>query len=202
MGRSSGGGGRSSSGGSSTQQAFGTSDHNVVFDATEYARVTGVSVDEALDRFQAIQSFSEENYTEIRQSQRSGNDNKEAQQIEAYLKTAQKYEGDIHRGVALRSVDDFYRRYGGLGGEFRESSMNSWSSDRSIATGFSADVAGRPVQVIFTTRNKSGASIRNKSSAFEESEVLVGKGARYKVSNLSITQSGKNTVINAALDEI
>lgn len=194
MGRVSGGGGRSA-GATTTREVFGATNHEVKFNAQEYAQATGVSVQEAQARFKSINEFTGSEYKSIRKSQRDGKDSIHARNIEAYLKTAKKYDGEVYRGMALKSVDDFYARYGGLNGTFKEKSMNSWSSDLDVAKTFALPRTERNVSVIFKVKNKTGASIRNTSNFKHESEVLVGKNAIYRVKSLKVKgKKGKERI--------
>lgn len=168
-------------GATEAQATFGSTDHNVVFEANQYASEVGINVNEADARFNAIERYTGDNYSAIRKSQKNGEDSEDAQKIEAYLATAQKYDGRIYRGVQLNSVDDFYSRYGKDGSIFKESSMNSWTSNTSIANDFAHTNDDRPVAVLFGVQNKSGSSIRNISEEFSEEEVLVPKNAQYRI---------------------
>ena len=76
--------------------------------------------------------------------------------------------------------------FGTEGAEFRESSLNSWSSDIQIANDFAHHDESRPVSVIIGVNINTGSSIRNLSEEFEEEEVLTPKNARYKIVKATI----------------
>jgi len=193
-----GGGGGSAataSGSAATNKAvFGSSDHDIDFNAEEYAKVVGVTVAEAEARFKAVNDYSGNAYDPIRKAQRdgivSGQTAKKAERIEQYLASAKKYDGQVYRGIKVASVDAFLKRYGDVGSTFTEKSMNSWSSAYAVAEKFSFPKRGRPVSVRFTVTNKTGASIKNISNHKAESEVLVGKNAQYRVAAIQ-TRSQK-----------
>ena len=187
---------------SKSEGVFGSTGHDVDFNPETYAQQAGVSIDEANARINAIEGWAVNDYFDIRKSQIDGSPNDAAQKIEAYLGTAKKYDGQIHRGIRLGSVEEFNQKFGGEGSVFQERALNSWTSDKSIGEMYGTGKASNPVGVVFSVQNKSGASIRNKGVEIEQ-EVLVGSGARYRIKSINQSSDGANGQrINVELEEV
>ena len=175
--------------------AGGLSYEPSVMDA--YAKKTGLSMRQVEDRMHAVTDYTGSKYTQIRADQRAGRSNKRANLVEAHLKDSTPYKGEIYRGMSIRpgsTVEDLRRSL-----ESGTTSLNSWTSSNAPATGF---VAKQYMQgdgrtpVLLRAKNKTGASVRELSAFDLEDEVLVGRGARYRVTGQS-TQTFRNPITDA-----
>jgi hypothetical protein len=173
--------------------AGGLSFEPSVMDA--YAKKTGLSMQQVEDRAYAVRSYTATAYTQIRADQRAGKPNATADLIESHLKDSTPYKGEIYRGMSIRpgsTVEDLRRSL-----ESGTTSLNSWTSSNAPATGFLAQQSRKSADgrtpVLLRAKNKTGASIRELSSFELESEVLVGRGARYRVTKQS-TQTFQDPV--------
>ena len=156
----------------------------------KYAKDKGITLAEARKRVNAIHSFSNEDYAQIRKSQEKGKDNKKAQYIEDYLRDGTPYNGQIYRGLTFDTPEDKASFMKGLeSGQMTSKSMSSWSSDLKIAGEFGGDV------VVGVRKNKSGVSIQGLSGVQREAEVLVGKNKTYKVLQIKQAASGQTMIL-------
>lgn len=99
--------------------------------------------------------------------------------IDQYVKKMPAFEGVIHRGMFFDSDNgrtDFLSK---ISQGYSLEAMSSFSSSRTIAEEFAGSSSSR--SVIFTVKNKSGASIQQLSGVKKEEEVLVPKGTKYKI---------------------
>lgn len=168
---------------------FGNGDHesSPSFDqdsVNAYAKKVGITPEQAKARFKAVNLFTAETgreYEKIRAAQKAGRPNANADMIEAHIKSSTPFKGSIERGMALRPGETI--------GDLRKalssgtSSLNSWTSNPDTSRGYLTKQAllGRETIVLLRGRNRTGASVRNISDFKGEDEVLVGKGAKYKV---------------------
>jgi hypothetical protein len=145
---------------------------------------------------QALKDFSSLDYEGIREFERTGkeselsfgNDEKHAKAINAYIAQAPKYKGEVHRGLSLPdqpAVSEFLKKMTAEGG-FELDAMSSFSSDPTTAREFDG---GKYGVILKVKANQSGTSIKNISNHKDEDEVLVPKGAKYRV-------AGKPRLIN------
>ena len=95
--------------------------------------------------------------------------------INDFLDKAPKVEAEIYSGFKNEMVEVYGLKNLKEGDTFTLPSMTSFSTDTDIAESF--DGAG----FIKIINNKSGASIKNISNFYHESEVLVPKKAKYKL---------------------
>lgn len=152
----------------------------------------GMTPKEAKESLAAVFAFTgNAEYTQIRKDEREGKKNPRIKAINRYIEKAPKYEGEIYRGLNLKTQDDLdnFLRSTTKGSSVTLDAMSSFSSDRSIAHDFATD--GKPAGSILlkVKDNRSGASIRDLTEYPEESEVLVPKGASYKV--VGVTKNDK-----------
>ena len=98
--------------------------------------------------------------------------------IDRYVKKMPAFEGVIHRGMTFKSEGDRKSFLSKISGGYSLEAMSSFSSSRGIAEDFAGTSSNG---IIFTAKNKSGASIKQLSTTKEEEEVLVPKGVKYKL---------------------
>lgn len=153
------------------------------------AAYLGVSVEQAKEMYDAVQSWSGSLYTDIREYQRTGQGGQyvkdKEKALEAYIDAAPKWDGGAtYRGMRLpQSVIDTYVP----GAQVNMGGSASWSTDRGVAEGFATGATGgkKPVVVRCKT-NKNGTSIRHFSYYKKEDEVLVSKKAWYNVTSTKV----------------
>ena len=170
-------------------------------------KLTGMSADEAKASIKAIKSYisvggdGAVSYGAIRNVQRGifnapdgkphyGNPLTKSQiakvqssieSIDRYVKKMPAYEGVIHRGMSFNSDDartDFLSK---ISKGYSLEAMSSFSSSRIAAEEFAAARTSSSRGVIFTVKNKSGASVAALSRMKKEEEVLVPKGTKYRI---------------------
>jgi hypothetical protein len=152
-----------------------------------------ITLKEAQDTANAIKYWTGKGSSEIREDQKNGRENKQADQIDEFIKNSTPYKGEIYRGITFSSEDEAMKwakgdKDGIVG---NQSAHSSWTSDIAIAAHFTElDFSGeKSTQVIIKSTNKSGASIRNLSVfgkpeagklGRDEKEVVVSKNTRHK----------------------
>jgi len=170
-------------------------------------KLTGMSADEAKASIKAIKSYisvggdGAVSYGAIRNVQRgifNAPDGKphygkpltksqiakvqsSIESIDRYVKKMPAYEGVIHRGMSFNSDDartDFLSK---ISKGYSLEAMSSFSSSRIAAEEFAAARTSSSRGVIFTVKNKSGASVAALSRMKKEEEVLVPKGTKYRI---------------------
>ena len=164
---------------------------------SKIAKVTGMKDKEVKSSLKALAKFSGAGYKKYRELEKtgklsSGESNEvvarmksEVKAINQYIDKMPKFHGSIYRGVQLESqqaLDDAIKKL--QNGESHElNAMSSFSSSESQARAFAlAGKKDQKVSVIYEViENKSGVTIRNLSKFPGEDEVLVPKGARYKL---------------------
>ena len=98
--------------------------------------------------------------------------------IDRYVKKMPAFEGVIHRGMTFKSEDQRKSFLSEISKGYSLEAMSSFSSSRGIAEDFAGTSSNG---IIFTVKNKSGASIKQLAQIKEEEEVLVPKGVKYKL---------------------
>jgi hypothetical protein len=152
-----------------------------------------ITLKEAQDTANAIKYWTGKGSSEIREDQKNGRENRQADQIDEFIKNSTPYKGEIYRGITFSSEDEAMKwakgdKDGIVG---NQSAHSSWTSDIAIAAHFTElDFSGeKSTQVIIKSTNKSGASIRNLSVfgkpeagklGRDEKEVVVSKNTRHK----------------------
>lgn len=152
-----------------------------------------ITLKEAQDTANTIKYWTGKGSSEIREDQKNGRENKQADQIDEFIKNSTPYKGEIYRGITFSSEDEAMKwakgdKDGIVG---NQSAHSSWTSDIAIAAHFTElDFSGeKSTQVIIKSTNKSGASIRNLSVfgkpeagklGRDEKEVVVSKNTRHK----------------------
>lgn len=153
----------------------------------ETAKYLGVSVQEAKDMYGAVQDFTGSSYTGMRQAQNSSNPDayylRKANLAERYIANAPKWGGgETFRGINVDAKTAATYVKGAILDINRGTA--SWSTDRSVSKSFSQKGYGQ--KVIFHSATQSrGTSIKHISHFKGESEVLVSKDARYRVTKTS-----------------
>lgn len=145
---------------------------------------------------------------DIRHAQKKGQFNQEAEDIEAYIKSSTPYKGEIYRGISFGSEKEAMDWLKGDKDKIldNQSALASWTSNMGIATNFAKDIDGELATsdnevrqpVVIQSKNKTGASILRFSKYPEEEEVVVSKGARHKVKNIT----KKNGIIYVETEEV
>jgi len=167
-------------------------------------KLTGMSADEAKASIKAIKSYvsvggdGAVSYGAIRNVQRGifnapdgkphyGNPLTKTQiakvqssieSIDQYVKKMPAYEGVIHRGMTFKSEDERKAFLSKISKGYSLEAMSSFSSSRDAAGEFAGASSNG---VIFTVKNKSGASVAALSRIKKEEEVLVPKGTKYRI---------------------
>ena len=167
-------------------------------------KLTGMSADEAKSSIKAIKDYARMDgtgivsYGAIRNVQRGifeaaegppqyGNPLTKSEtakiqssidSINRYVKKMPAFDGMIHRGMFFKSEDERTSFLSKISKGYSLEAMSSFSSSRTIAEEF-AGTSDR--SVIFTVKNKSGASIQQLSKIKKEEEVLVPKGVKYRI---------------------
>ena len=113
-----------------------------------------------------------------------------ANNLEDFISRAPKYKGQVHRGILLpddKAYDSFME---GLEGSKKVATLESWSADRKVASGFangqkSGGSTTPGVEVMLHVENKHGAPIAAFARA-NESEVLMPSKVRYRVTKKEV----------------
>jgi hypothetical protein len=171
------------------------SEHNAAAKTVEeYAKENNISITKAKQEYAAVRGFTGSDYDSVRINEVNGWSDPQVNRINAFLGRGKAFNGEVHRGLSISSVDDFNILKANLSkGEMSLNAMSSFSSDRSIAREFTSKSRGDIGVLMTVERNKSGRSIRHLSKIEEEQEVLVPKGARYKVKKTeeSVGENGR-----------
>lgn len=149
----------------------------------------------------SIKGWSRFKSGDIRADQKKGIPNKDADNIEKFIRTSTPYKGEVHRGMAFSRREDALAWIKGDkdGLLDNQNAHASWSSDPKIAEKFATKLAPKGGQaVIIKSVNKTGAPIERLTLTPGESEVIVSKGARHKVK--SVTE--KDGVITVEVEEV
>lgn len=161
------------------------------------ASLTGMKTEEARSSLYAVSKFTSTHYTYYRETERTGKPMPNAsdqsisamtQQVEAvnrYLDKMPKFDGSVYRGLTFESqkiVDNFVKKLK-EGNFYQIDAMSSFSSSIDVAKKFATpnSQAELPSVAFKVLKNRSGVTIKSLSSLPEEDEVLVPKGAKYKL---------------------
>lgn len=134
----------------------------------------------------------------IRGDQQKGKPNKDADNIDKFIKNSTPYEGMIARGIKFSNKEDVATFIKGdengiLG---NQSAHASWSSDFDQAKGFASvymktdpkwkEYSDGVYPVIIIAKNKAGVPIQNIGNGLhnDEAEVIVSKNTRHKIKNV------------------
>jgi hypothetical protein len=159
------------------------------------AKTLGVPKKEAQAYINSIREFTGNySYREIRKSQKEGNPNADAVNIEKFLNNPNvpKYDGAIYRGIVgsvgsrAESVQKLTQMVDqmSVGGEIQLAAMASHSINMDVAKVFSDGI------VYKINENKSGVSISPMSAVPEEAEILVPSGTKYRIVKIRIPPEG------------
>ena len=162
---------------------------------TEYVMgLTGLGAKEANECEKAVWGWSGSDYKDVRKYQKGidGYDSykEQAENIERFLKLAPKWgtSGDTYRGVKM-SKEDFSKLAKGV--EVDMHGTSSWSTSRGVAEGFAPSISDL-VSVLYISPSQSkGVDIHTMAHYPSEREVLVSKGARYRVKKKPKRVQGK-----------
>ena len=167
--------------------------------------VTGMTKSEVRASTNAVNAFTERDYEKIRKADYAGKSTLQIAAINRYLDKMPKFPGEIFRGKNFKTKQDLDSFIGKLqeGHSYEIPAMSSFSSDMDTALLFSTEGAlGRldnsvSAVVFKVTSNKSGVTVKHLSSNPEEDEVLVKKGARYKINGAigTVTRYGSGRQI-------
>jgi SPP1 gp7 family putative phage head morphogenesis protein len=115
--------------------------------------------------------------------------------LNSYLERAPKFQGDIHRGISVEKgdLDSVLSQYK-EGSEISLDAKQSWTTDTKNVQDRLTQIRSsqtNPVSVMFEYPNSSAGVDISKHSRFEEEkEVLVPKGAKYKVKSVVQHEGG------------
>ena len=99
--------------------------------------------------------------------------------IDRYVKKMPAFDGVIHRGMSFKTEDERTAFLSKISNGYSLEAMSSFSSSREMAGNFAGS---SNKSVVFTVKNKSGASIKQLSEIKNEDEVLVPKDVKYSIS--------------------
>jgi len=167
------------------------------------AQLMGISESESAKVLAAVKRFTQTDYDEIRALQYQGKTSADIESINTYLERMPKYQGEIHRGKGFKSDEDrakFIERIVTEG--YTLPAMSSFSSNVTVAQSYSGGEAASGI--LITVRNKSGVSVKALSQMQGEDEVLVPKGAKYKLIEQRVSSMKRPTLIvnNNEIDKI
>lgn len=117
------------------------------------------------------------------------------EKLNAYLDRAPKFKGDLHRGMSVEKgdIDSVLSQYK-EGSEVTLDAKQSWTTDtKNVQDRLTQVRSGQtdPVSVVFEYPNSNvGVDISKHSRFEEEKEVLVPKGAKYKVKAVTKHEGG------------
>lgn len=112
-----------------------------------------------------------------------------------YLDQANKYQGNIYRGMSVEGADaeSVLAKYK-VGSSVDLDSKQSWTKDLSNVNNRLTSVANgqkNPVKITLEYPNsKSGVDVSGQSNFPEESEVIIPKGTSYKVKSIEPHNGG------------
>ncbi|MBD2076217.1 DUF1073 domain-containing protein [Phormidium sp. FACHB-592] len=98
-----------------------------------------------------------------------------------YVRSMPKFKGEIHRGLKFNTDEERDKFISSVSNGFELQALSSFSSDPAIALRFSVGMKKKPGVVISVKSNTKGASVKGVSSVPAEDEIVVPKGAKYKV---------------------
>ena len=168
--------------------------------------ITGMTKSESRASAKAVNAFTDEDYEKIRKAEYAGIKTAQIVAINRYLDKMPKFSGEMFRGKQFKTqqdIDNFVEKLK-EGHSYELPAMSSFSSNKETATTFAVEGAlglaqkSSPSSVVFKiTGNKSGVTVKHLSVNVEEDEVLVKKGAKYKINGEieTINRSGKKITI-------
>lgn len=167
--------------------------------------ITGMTTSEARASAKAVNAFTHESYERIRKAEYGGIETPQVKAINRYLDKMPKFSGEIFRGKNFKTqqdVDNFVKKLQD-GQAYELPAMSSFSSNKETALTFAKEGAlgllnQSFASVVFkVTGNKSGVTVKYLSANVEEDEVLVKKGARYKINGTieTVKHLGKEVTI-------
>ena len=109
----------------------------------------------------------------------------DATDIEAFLKRAPKYKGEVYRSVVVEQ-DAFEEILAGLKTGKETLAMESWTADAKLNFG-----RGSGQRVIFRTKNKRGVDVSALSEFENEQEVLMPSGVGYRLKGVTKEEISK-----------
>ena len=109
----------------------------------------------------------------------------DATDIEAFLKRAPKYKGEVYRSVVVEQ-DALEEILTGLKTGKETLAMESWTADAKLNFG-----RGSGQRVIFRTKNKRGVDVSALSEFENEQEVLMPSGVGYKLKGVTKEEISK-----------
>jgi hypothetical protein len=109
----------------------------------------------------------------------------DATDIEAFLKRAPKYKGEVYRSVVVEQ-DALEEILAGLKTGKETLAMESWTADAKLNFG-----RGSGQRVIFRTKNKRGVDVSALSEFENEQEVLMPSGVGYKLKGVTKEEISK-----------
>lgn len=153
-----------------------------------------ISKEEAEEIFQSVVNWKFGSDS-VRRDQQQGKPNKDADNIDKFIKNSTPYKGMIARGIKFRRKEDVLNFIKGdengiLG---NQSAHASWSSDFDQAQGFAnvymktdpewKEYSDDIYPVIVIAKNKTGAPIQNVGNRLhnDEAEVIVSKNTRHRI---------------------
>ena len=160
---------------------------NAVVEDVKQGSGANITKEEASKMLKGVVDFSAEDYTNIRNAYNNPKaprcDRERMEALDAYLKKAPKWEGEIYRGInvswdvandILSKPDDVDMK-----------GPSSWSSEEMVAESF-ASIGSEAVRMLFVLKeNKSGASITHIASYNgTESELTVPSGVKYAIESV------------------
>ena len=141
----------------------------------------------------AIKRWSEGEYEEMRELDKAGTPNEDVKNFyEGYLDNPRipTYDGQIYRGLTFKgdraALGEIFVSLS-EGDSIELDALSSFSSDNKRAKRFAK---GEGSVIISVRKNKSGKSIQDLSTFRREAEVVVPKGAKYRVVSNYISNSG------------
>lgn len=151
------------------------------------------------DEARAIRSYSTASSSQFIEADRGGEVPAEIKEknekLNDYLDRAPKYEGTLYRGIAVEKgeVKDILDKYK-EGAKFDLDAKQSWTKEESVAHNRIKEVARHreePVKITFEyPGSKAGVDVSSHSNFEEEKEVIVPKGAKYKVKDVKKSDDG------------
>lgn len=155
-----------------------------------------------------IKSFTGSGYRSIRQSEESGKPNAHSDAILSAMKTATPEPGTVFRGIRgiSKTVVDNYLKTGtfGLGPNMQgATSSTSWFADVAIDRFMcGSQDSYADYKILYVLKQKSGIPVETISSVgTSEHEVLLGRGARFRTTGISIA-AGTERVLVIEAEEI
>lgn len=154
---------------------------------------------------QSVRYYTRANYNEINGYYRgvyktiSDEALKNANNLDEFLKNAPKVETTSYRGIdASKSLFDQMKSLR-KGDPYSDKAFISTTYDRKVVKDFSSS---SQYQVELTIKGKNGVLIENLSVAKREKEILFGRGSKFKVEAIKVTESPTTGKILLSLVEL